>query len=51
MEKDSIANVVSFTGLAAHLMNWESILTVVLLITGIILNVQRIRHNHKKGIK
>lgn len=50
MEKDSIANVVSFVGIGATLMEWESILTLALLITGIVLNIQRIRHNHKKGM-
>ena len=43
MEKDSIANVVSYTGVAAVLMNWESMLTITLLITGIALNAIRIR--------
>ena len=43
MEKDSIANVVSYTGVAAVLMNWESMLTIALIITGITLNVIRIR--------
>ena len=43
MEKDSIANVVSYTGLAAAFMNWESLMTIVLLVTGITLNIIRIR--------
>ena len=42
-DKDSIANVVSFTGLGAVMMEWHTILTIVLLSTGIILNIVRIR--------
>ena len=45
MEKDSIANVVSYAGLASVFMNWESMLTIVLIVSGIILNVLRIRDN------
>jgi len=48
MEKDSVANVVSFAGLGAALMNWQSVLTIVLLITGIVLNTLRIREHYKK---
>ena len=48
MEKDSIANVVSYAGLAGVIMNFESMLTIVLVITGIVLNVLRIRDNLKK---
>ena len=48
MEKDSIANVVSYAGLAGVIMNFESMLTIVLVISGIILNVLRIRDNLKK---
>jgi hypothetical protein len=51
MEKDSLANVVSYAGLASVFMNWESVLTIALLISGIILNALRIRDNlkNKKG--
>ena len=45
MEKDSIANLVSFTSIAAVFAQWESILTIVLLISAIILNGLRIRDN------
>ena len=48
MEKDSIANVVSYAGLAGVIMNFESMLTIVLVISGIVLNVLRIRDNLKK---
>ncbi len=48
MEKDSIANVVSFTGIAGVMMEWESMLTIVLVISGIVLNALRIRDNLKK---
>ena len=43
MDKDSVANVVSFSGVAAVMMEWQSILTMFLLLTGIILNIVRIR--------
>jgi hypothetical protein len=48
MEKDSLANVVSYAGLASVFMNFESLLTIVLLISGIILNALRIRDNIRK---
>lgn len=48
MEKDSIANVVSYAGIASVMMEWESMLTIILLISAITLNVLRIRDNLKK---
>ncbi len=48
MEKDSLANVVSYAGLASVFMNFESLLTVALLVSGIVLNGLRIRDNLKK---
>jgi uncharacterized iron-regulated membrane protein len=47
MDKDSVANVVSYAGVGAVLMEYESILTIVLLISGIALNVLRIRSMNK----
>ena len=49
MEKDSIANVVSYAGIAGVMMEWESMLTIILVISGIILNALRIKDNLKKG--
>lgn len=46
--KDSIANVVSYTGIGAVLMEWETALTIILLLSGIVLNVMRIRSINKK---
>ena len=46
-DKDSIANVVSFTGLGAVMMEWHTMLTIVLLVSGIILNIVRIRSTLK----
>ena len=43
MDKDSAANIVSFSGITAVMMEWQSILTVCLLLTGVILNIVRIR--------
>jgi uncharacterized iron-regulated membrane protein len=48
MDKDSVANVVSFSGVAAVLMEWQSILTLLLLVSGIILNIIRIRSTIKR---
>ena len=47
-DKDSIANVVSFTGLGAVMMEWHTILTIILLMSGIILNIVRIRSTIKR---
>ena len=47
MEKDSLANLTSFGALASVWANVESILTIVLLVTAIVLNVQRFT----KGLK
>jgi uncharacterized iron-regulated membrane protein len=48
IEKDAIANLWTFTGFAAVMMEWHSILTIILLVTGIILNVVRIRSTINK---
>jgi len=45
MNKDSIANTVSFVGLSTALMDVETLLTIILLLTGIALNVIRILKN------
>ena len=42
MNKDSIANTVSFVGAGAAMMEIESILTIILVLSGIVLNVMRI---------
>tara|TARA_R110000803_G_scaffold30116_2_gene68144 strand:- start:176 stop:346 length:171 start_codon:yes stop_codon:yes gene_type:complete len=41
--KDSIANLASFGALSAVMANIESILTVVLLVSAIVLNLIRMR--------
>lgn len=40
--KDNIANLTTIAGSGAALMNWNEALTLVLIITGIVLNVVRI---------
>lgn len=40
--KDSVANVTTIAGAGAAMVNWNEILTMALLVTGIILNIQRI---------
>jgi len=49
--KDSAANLVGYVGIGAYLVNAQAILTVALLITGIILNVIRIRSANKGNEK
>ncbi len=46
--KDSIANVTTITGAGAAFMEWDAILTIVLISTGIILNVMRIIEIRRK---
>ena len=48
--KDSVANVTTIAGAGAVMVNWNEILTMALLVTGIILNIQRImsKKNKKK---
>lgn len=45
--KDSAANLVGYVGIGAYLVNAQAILTVALLVSGIILNVIRIRSANK----
>jgi len=42
MDKDTVANSVSFAGVFSYLMNFQGELTVLLLITGLLLNLIRI---------
>jgi len=45
--KDSIANLTSFGALASVWANVESVLTIVLLVSAIVLNIQRFRQTMK----
>ena len=45
--KDSVANVTTIAGAGAVMINWNEVLTVCLLITGIVLNIQRILANKR----
>ena len=47
--KDSAANLVGYVGIGAYLVNAQAILTVALLVSGIILNIIRIRSANKKS--
>ena len=49
--KDSIANVTTIAGAGAMMIDWNSVLTMALIITGIILNVVRIMEHKKKSKK
>ena len=46
--KDSIANLTTITAAGSAMVEWNSILTMGLIITGIVLNVMRIRSHNKK---
>ena len=46
--KDSIANLATITAAGSAMVEWNSILTMGLIITGIVLNVMRIRSHNKK---
>ena len=46
--KDSIANITTITAAGSAMVDFNSILTMALIITGIILNVIRIRAHRKK---
>jgi len=49
--KDSVANVTTIAGASAVMINWNEVLTMCLLITGVVLNIQRILVNKKKSKK
>jgi len=51
MEKDSLANLTSFGALSMAWANVESILTIVVLLTAIAVNIQRLRNRNKKEDK
>ena len=46
--KDSIANIATMTAAGSVMIDFNSILTMGLIITGIILNIMRIRAHRKK---
>ena len=44
---DQLANIVSLTGLTSVLMEWQLPLTIILLLSGIVLNIVRINASTK----
>jgi len=46
--KDSIANAATIAGAGAAMIDWNSILTMALITTGVILNVLRIIEIRRK---
>ena len=49
--KDSVANITTMVATSAVMIDWQSLLTLTLVVTGIILNLFRIyeiRTNRKK---
>jgi len=49
-EKDTIANTLSVTGMTLSIMNFETVLTILVLVSALVLNVIRIIEI-KKGKK
>jgi hypothetical protein len=49
--KDSIANVTTIAGAGSAIMNWNEVLTGILIVTGIVLNIQRIMAQKKRQKK
>ena len=49
--KDSIANIATIGAAGAAMIDWNSILTMALIVTGIVLNVVRIYEIRKKSKK
>ena len=45
--KDSIANLTTVTGVTSVLMDWQLPLTIILILSGIILNIVRIKASTK----
>ena len=49
--KDSIANVTTIGATGMVMFNWNEVLTMGLLVTGLILNIQRIYANNNTNNK
>lgn len=49
--KDNVANLTSVAGTGGFIMGWNEILTLVLIITGIVLNLVRIYEIKRKTNK
>lgn len=47
--KDTIANITSVAGTGGFLMGWNEVLTIILIITGIVLNLIRIYEIKKRN--
>ena len=51
MDKDIQANLVSASAIGAYLMNYETILTILVLATALVLNLYRIWKLHTEDKK
>ena len=49
MEKDTIANATTLGAVFAYLMQFQGEITILLLLTGLVLNIVRIYDRIKKG--
>ncbi len=48
MDRDLQANLVSVSAIGAYLMKFETVLTLLVLVTALVLNLYRIWQVHKK---
>jgi len=51
MEKDYVANLFTIGGITLSIAHIQTTLTVLILVTGLVLNIQRIYANWKKKKK
>jgi hypothetical protein len=47
--KDSIANITTIAGAGSMMIGWNEVLTLILIVTGIVLNIVRIYEIKKNG--
>lgn len=48
MDKDTLANIFTLGGISFSLAQIQTSITILVLVTGLVLNVQRIVANHKR---
>jgi|TARA_R110002153_G_scaffold16863_3_gene59145 hypothetical protein len=49
MTKDSIANIASTTGIGMTFMNFQTTISIIVLLTALVLNITRIYDWYKKS--
>lgn len=48
MDRDTVANGISFAGVFSYLMNFQAEITILVLLTGLLLNLIRLWDRFKK---